>query len=100
MMPKGHNQHLIDLLRKTHNAEWEATPSAHDAIAWLSDLVQFLFPGNHLPKQTSYNGILKKNQIDLENILLSYIHRNINLNTNTSKTILLNMSRIEIEIEK
>jgi serine O-acetyltransferase len=72
-MKTGNNQHLIDLLRKTHNAEWEATPSAQDAIAWLNDLVQFLFPSNHLPKQTSYNGILKKNQIDLENILLSYL---------------------------
>ncbi|MFT3935674.1 MAG: serine acetyltransferase [Chitinophagaceae bacterium] len=73
MMQTGNNQHLIDLLRKTHNAEWEATPSAHDAIAWLNDLGQFLFPSNNLPKQTSYNGILKKNQIDLENILLSYL---------------------------
>src|SRR5450432_1366692 len=72
-MKTGNNDHLIELLRKTHNAEWEATPSAHDAIRWLNDLVQFLFPGNHLPKQTSYNGILKKNQIDLENILLSYL---------------------------
>ena len=66
-------QSLIDLLRKTHHAEWEATPSAQDAITWLSDLVQFLFPSNHLPKQSSYEGILKKNQIDLENILLSYL---------------------------
>lgn len=64
---------LIDLLRKTHHAEWEATPSAQEAITWLSDLVQFLFPSNHLPKQSSYEGILKKNQIDLENILLSYV---------------------------
>jgi serine O-acetyltransferase len=72
-MQANNNHHLINLLRKTHNAEWEATPSAHDAIAWLNDLVQFLFPSNHLPKQTSYNGILKKNQIDLENILLSYL---------------------------
>ncbi|MET0244487.1 MAG: serine acetyltransferase [Flavitalea sp.] len=67
------NQTLIDLLRVTHNAEWEATPSAREAFTWLNDLVQFLFPGNHLPKQTSYNSILKKNQIDLENILLSYL---------------------------
>lgn len=72
-MKTGNNQNLIDLLRKTHNAEWEATPSAHDAIDWLNDLVKFLFPSNNLPKQTSYNGILKKNQIDLENILLSYL---------------------------
>jgi len=69
-------QSLIDILRKTHNAEWEATPSAHDAIIWLNDLVQFLFPSNHLPKQSSYEGILKKNQIDLENILLSYLDAN------------------------
>ena len=72
-MSANKHSHLIDLLRKTHNAEWEATPSTHDAIAWLNDVVQFLFPSNHLPKQTSYNGILKKNQIDLENILLSYL---------------------------
>ncbi|HSY61834.1 MAG TPA: hypothetical protein VK796_08155 [Cytophaga sp.] len=66
-------QSLIELLRKTHHAEWEATPSAQEAITWLNDLVQFLFPSNHLPKQSSYEGILKKNQIDLENILLSYV---------------------------
>ncbi|WP_138475743.1 serine O-acetyltransferase [Dyadobacter bucti] len=64
---------LVELLRKTHRAEWEATPSSHDAISWLNDLVQFLFPSNHLPKNSSYEGILKKNQIDLENILLSYL---------------------------
>jgi serine O-acetyltransferase len=64
---------LINLLRKTHAAEWEATPSSREAIAWLDDLVHFLFPSNLLPKQTSYEGILKKNQIDLENILLSYL---------------------------
>jgi serine O-acetyltransferase len=73
MRKKENTQSLIDLLRKTHLAEWEATPSSQDAINWLSDLVQFLFPSNHLPKQTSYEGILKKNQIDLENILLSYL---------------------------
>ena len=67
------HKHFIDFLRKTHNAEWEATPSTHEAIKWLDDLVQFLFPGNHLPKQTAYNGILKKSQIDLENILLTYL---------------------------
>lgn len=67
------NPNLISLLQKTHVAEWEATPSTHDAIAWLSDLVQFLFPSNRLPNPTAYNGILKKNQIDLENILLSYL---------------------------
>ncbi|SEJ02652.1 serine O-acetyltransferase [Dyadobacter koreensis] len=64
---------LISLLKTTHNAEWEATPSSNDAIAWLDGLIQFLFPSNHLPKSTSYEGILKKNQIDLENILLSYL---------------------------
>ena len=72
-MNNSDKNNFIDLLRITHNAEWEATPSAKEAITWLNDLVQFLFPGNHLPKQTSYNGILKKNQIDLENLLLSYL---------------------------
>ena len=71
---KNHStQPLINLLRETHHAEWEATPSSQDAISWLTDLVQFLFPSNHLPKSSSYEGILKKNQIDLENILLSYL---------------------------
>jgi serine O-acetyltransferase len=73
MREKENTQSLIDLLRKIHLAEWEATPSSQDAINWLNDLVQFLFPSNHLPKQSSYEGILKKNQIDLENILLSYL---------------------------
>jgi len=72
-MEEHNTSELIELLRKTHKAEWEATPSAQDAIAWLNDLVQFLFPTNHLPKYSSYNGILKKNQIDLENLLLSYL---------------------------
>jgi serine O-acetyltransferase len=84
-MKEDNNNNLIELLRKTHNAEWEATPSAHDAITWLNDLVQFLFPSNHLPKQTSYNGILKKNQIDLENILLSYLDtKKINIESTVS----------------
>lgn len=73
MTKTTNTQSLISILRKTHNAEWEATPSSHDAIAWLNDLVHFLFPSNHLPKKSSYEGILKKNQIDLENILLSYM---------------------------
>ena len=72
-MKKANTQSLIDLLRETHAAEWAATPPTQDASAWLNDLVQFLFPSNNLPKQSSYEGILKKNQIDLENILLSYL---------------------------
>ena len=72
-MKNQSTQPLINLLRKTHTAEWEATPSSQEAISWLTVLVQFLFPSNHLPKQSSYEGILKKNQIDLENILLSYL---------------------------
>lgn len=64
---------LISLLRKTHEAEWEATPSSQDAFSWLNDLIHFLFPNDHLLKQSSYEGVLKKNQIDLENILLSYL---------------------------
>lgn len=73
-MNKSTNTHsLIGLLRNTHHAEWEATPSWHDAVSWLNDLVHFLFPSNHLPKKSAYEGILKKNQIDLENILLSYL---------------------------
>lgn len=66
-------QNLVNILLQTHSAEWQATPSAHDAIAWLNELVQFLFPSHHLPKRTSYTGILKKSKIELENILLSYV---------------------------
>jgi len=64
---------FISLLHKTHKAEWEATPSNQQAIVWLSDLIEFLFPDNHLNKLSTYEGRLKKNQIDLENILLSYL---------------------------
>ena len=64
---------FIDVLHKTHTAEWEATPSNQEAIRWLNDLIEFLFPDNHLNKRSTYEGRLKKNQIDLENILLSYL---------------------------
>lgn len=64
---------FISLLYQTHKAEWEATPSNQQAIVWLSDLIEFLFPDNHLNKLSTYEGRLKKNQIDLENILLSYL---------------------------
>src|ERR1700710_2413912 len=66
-------EEFIGLLHKTHKAEWEATPSIQQAIVWLSDLIEFLFPDNHLNKLSTYIGRLKKNQIDLENILLSYL---------------------------
>ncbi|ASZ10917.1 serine acetyltransferase [Chitinophaga pendula] len=64
---------FIALLHKNHRAEWEASPSAQDAIRWLTNLYQFLFPNDHLNKQSQYIGILKKNQIDLINLLLSYL---------------------------
>lgn len=64
---------FIEHLYQTHKAEWEATPSTRQAIEWLSDLFEFLFPNNRLNKQSIYEGQLKKNQIDLENILLSYL---------------------------
>jgi len=64
---------FLELLNKTHKAEWEASPSIQGASAWLSDLIEFLFPNNRLNRYSTYEGILKKNQIDLENILLSYL---------------------------
>lgn len=64
---------FIELLYKTHKAEWEATPSTQQAIDWLNDLFEFLFPNNRLNKASIYQGQLKKNLIDLENILLSYL---------------------------
>jgi serine O-acetyltransferase len=70
-------EEFIDLLHNTHKAEWEATPSIQQAIVWLSDLIEFLFPDNHLNKLSTYIGRLKKNQIDLENILLSYLDVNV-----------------------
>ncbi|MBV8390088.1 MAG: serine acetyltransferase [Mucilaginibacter sp.] len=72
-MSNRNTKEFIDLLHKTHRAEWEATPSNQQAIQWLNDLIEFLFPDNHLSKLSTYEGILKKNQIDLENILLSYL---------------------------
>ena len=68
-----HTNKFIELLYKKHKEEWEATPSIQQAIEWLTDLVEFLFPNNRLNKQSTYEGWLKKNQIDLENILLSYL---------------------------
>ena len=62
---------FIELLYKTHKAEWEATPSTQQCIDWLNDLFEFLFPNNRLNKPSIYQGQLKKNLIDLENILLS-----------------------------
>lgn len=64
---------FIELLYQTHKAEWEATPSNEQAIHWLNDLLEFLFPNNRLNKKIIYEGQLKKNQIELENILLSYL---------------------------
>ncbi|MGZ3752966.1 MAG: serine O-acetyltransferase [Mucilaginibacter sp.] len=75
-MSDGNIKQFIDLLHKTHRAEWEATPSNQQAILWLNDLIEFLFPDNHLNKLSTYEGRLKKNQIDLENILLSYLDPN------------------------
>lgn len=72
-MSQGNIKEFIDLLHKTHKAEWEATPSNQQCVGWLNDLIEFLFPDNHLNKLSTYEGRLKKNQIDLENILLSYI---------------------------
>jgi serine O-acetyltransferase len=72
-MSKGNIKEFIDLLHKTHKAEWEATPSNQQAVLWLNDLIEFLFPDNHLNKLSTYEGRLKKNQIDLENIQLSYL---------------------------
>ncbi|SHL90547.1 serine O-acetyltransferase [Mucilaginibacter sp. OK098] len=71
---------FIENLYQVHKAEWEATPSFRQAVDWLSDLFEFLFPNNRLNKQSIYEGQLKKNQIDLENILLSYLDpSNINI---------------------
>jgi serine O-acetyltransferase len=65
---------FINQLHQTHLAEWEATPSIQEAVSWLNELIDFLFPtNNHLNKQSTYLGILKKNQIDLENLLHSYL---------------------------
>jgi len=64
---------FIAHLCSIHQAEWEATPSYRQCVEWLSDLFEFLFPNNRLNKQSIYEGLLKKNQIDLENILLSYL---------------------------
>ncbi len=69
---KGNNK-FIELLYETHKAEWEATPSTLKCVEWLSDLFEFLFPNNSLNKLPIYEGKLKKNQIELENILLSYL---------------------------
>lgn len=67
---------FIALLHQTHKMEWEATPKTKECVAWLSDLFEFLFPNNQANKLSIYSGQLKKNQIDLVNILLSYLDAN------------------------
>jgi serine O-acetyltransferase len=95
-MNNGNIQEFIDHLHKTHKAEWEATPSNQQAVLWLSDLIEFLFPDNHLNKLSTYIGRLKKNQIDLENILLSYLDANI---VQIDKTVNAFYSSLEVIYE-
>ena len=75
---------FIDVLYRKHKAEWEATPSNHQCVGWLNELIEFLFPDNHLNRLSTYEGRLKKNQIDLENILLSYLDPTV---INVEKTV-------------
>ncbi|WP_183559765.1 serine O-acetyltransferase [Mucilaginibacter sp. SP1R1] len=72
-MKEQYTDSFIETLYNTHKAEWEATPSNRQAVEWLCELIEFLFPNNRLNKHSTYEGRLKKNQIDLENILLSYL---------------------------
>lgn len=74
-MRKEINEKFIDFLKTIHQAEWEPTPVPADAIQWLNDLLAYLFPNTTLPNAALYEGILKKNQIDLERILLQYLDR-------------------------
>jgi serine O-acetyltransferase len=67
---------FIALIYQTDNIEWEATPKTKDCVVWLSDLFEFLFPNNRTNKLSVYSEHLKKNRIDLVNILLSYIDPN------------------------
>ena len=68
------NQKFIHFLHKTHQEEWEPTPYPVDAVKWLKDLLDYLFPNTYLAQIPFYEGLLKKSQIDLENILLSYLN--------------------------
>lgn len=72
-MDEKETENFIKLLYQIHKAEWEATPSTKQATTWLFDLFEFLFPNNSSNKLSIYGGHLKKNQIDLENLLLSYL---------------------------
>lgn len=68
------NQRFIHFLNNIHQQEWDATPFPEDAVKWLKDLLGYLFPNTILHNRSMYEGILKKNQVDLENILRSYLH--------------------------
>jgi serine O-acetyltransferase len=68
------NQKFIHFLHKIHHEEWQPTPFPTDAVKWLKDLFEYLFPNTFLPNISLYEGLLKRNQIDLENILLSYLN--------------------------
>lgn len=74
-MRKEINEKLIKFLEGIHKKEWEPTPVPADAIRWLNDLLAYLFPNTSLPNSSLYEGILKKNQIDLERLLLQFLNK-------------------------
>ena len=67
------NQKFIDFLNTNHQQEWQPTPSPEAAVRWLRDLLDYLFPNTALHNIAMYDCLLKKNQVDLENILASYL---------------------------
>ncbi len=69
------NENFIKFLQANHQEEWEPTPLPNDAVHWLRELLDYLFPHSTLPPGQLYEGVLKKSQIDLERILLQYLDR-------------------------
>ena len=65
---------FIHLLHKVHKEEWVQTPSRKETICWLNELFSFLFPNDHLKKESTYIGKLSKGIADLQSILLSYLN--------------------------
>ena len=59
-MQANNYNNLIALLCKTHNAEWEATPAAQDAIAWLDGRYNFFFRATMFPSKHLITASLKK----------------------------------------
>jgi serine O-acetyltransferase len=64
---------FLQQLYEQHQAEPVSMPSAEQAAQWLNQLIHFLFPHETPGRQRAYEVIMKRNRIELEAILCSYL---------------------------